>query len=211
MSFLHLKFHSSRQKHTSQKWCLEVHTTFFKEVRAKKRLSIVWRAKNDVFLAKINNFCWNFKHFLEIQGRQIWWFWMKTNGYNMWWFWRFFYQKHVFSSKNIVFCIGNSLIKLRFIEDLNASKYRKNNEKIMCPCKIWIFWRCSKIFKTHPNRILNSGKNRYWVFYLFFKNVGNSINTILIYLKFSCHTCFFACLWNMEKMDFCWYLLKERS
>ena len=119
-SFLHLKSHFGHQKWTSQKWCLEVHTTFFKEVRAKKRLPIVWRAKNDVFLAKINNFCWNFKHFLEIQGRQIWWFWMKTNGYNMWWFWRFFYQKHVFSSKNIVFCIGNSLIKLRFIEDLNA-------------------------------------------------------------------------------------------
>ena len=81
----------------------------------------------------------------------------------------------------------------------------------MYQCKIWDFWKCSKIFKTHPNRILNSGKNRYWAFYLFFKNLGNSINTILVYLKFSCHTCFFSCLWNMEKMDFCWYLLKKRS
>ena len=75
----------------------------------------------------------------------------------------------------------------------------------MYQCKIWDFWKCSKIFKTHPNRILNSGKNRYWAFYLFFKNMGNSINTILAYLKFSCHTCFFSCLWTIEKMTFCWY------
>ena len=77
--------------------------------------------------------------------------------------------------------------------------------------KIWVFWKCSKIFKTNLNRILNSGKNRYWAFYLFFKNLGNSINTILIYLTFSCRTYFFSCLWNMERMNFCWYLPKKRS
>jgi len=70
LSFLHSKFHSSRQKHTSQKWCLEVSTTFFKEVRAKKRLSVVWEAKkrggkrrflckNHQFLLKIQTFSWN--------------------------------------------------------------------------------------------------------------------------------------------------------
>ena len=80
----------------------------------------------------------------------------------------------------------------------------------MYPCKIWVFWKCCKIFETHLNRILNSGKDRFWAFYLFFKNLENSIKTILIYLKFSCHTCFFSCLWNMEKMNFCWYLPKKR-
>ena len=66
-SFLHLKFHCSRQKHTSQKWCLEVSTTFFKEVRAKKRLSVVqygrkkrrFLSKNHQFLLKIQTFSWN--------------------------------------------------------------------------------------------------------------------------------------------------------
>ena len=81
----------------------------------------------------------------------------------------------------------------------------------MYPCKIWDFWKCCKIFKTHPNRILNSGKDRFWAFHLFFKTVENSIDTILIHLKFSCHTYFFSCLWNMKKMNFCWYLPRKRS
>ena len=103
LSFLHLKFHSSHQKHTSQKWCLEVSTTFFKEVRAKKRLSVVWSVKNDVFQAKINQFCWKFKDFLEIQGCHTWWFWMKTDDYYMLWFLRFSSPKTCFFFKKYCF------------------------------------------------------------------------------------------------------------
>ena len=120
LSFLHLKFHSSCQKHTSQKWCLEVSTTCLKEVRAKKRLSVVWSVKNDVFRAKINQFCWKYKHFLEIQGCHTWWFWMKTDDYYMLWFLRLSSPKTCFSSKSIIFCIDNQDKKLKYMRILNA-------------------------------------------------------------------------------------------
>ena len=54
--FLHLKFHFGHKKWTSQKWCLEVHRTFFQEFRVKKRLSILKRMTNRQFLTKNDSF-----------------------------------------------------------------------------------------------------------------------------------------------------------
>ena len=50
MLFLHLKFRFGHKKWTSQKACLEVHTTVSKDSRAKKRFSVLWVPKNRRFL-----------------------------------------------------------------------------------------------------------------------------------------------------------------
>ena len=54
--FSHVKFHFGHKEWTSQKWCLEVHRTFSKEFRVKKRLSIVKTTKNHQSLRKMRVF-----------------------------------------------------------------------------------------------------------------------------------------------------------
>ena len=50
--FLGLKSHSGHKKLTSQKACLEVHTTVSKDSRAKKRFAVLRMTKNTTFGVK---------------------------------------------------------------------------------------------------------------------------------------------------------------
>ena len=50
--FLGLKSHSGDKKLTSQKACLEVHTTVSKDSRAKKRFAVLRMTKNTTFGVK---------------------------------------------------------------------------------------------------------------------------------------------------------------
>ena len=50
--FLDLTFDFCHKKWTSQKWCLEIHRTFYQEFRINKRLSILKRIRNRQFLTK---------------------------------------------------------------------------------------------------------------------------------------------------------------
>ena len=62
--FLGLKSHSGDKKLTSQKACLEVHTTVSKDSRAKKRFAVLRIAKNKTFGAK---------HYCKLQKTAIFW------------------------------------------------------------------------------------------------------------------------------------------
>ena len=59
------------------------------------------------------------------------------------------------------------------------------------------FWMVEKIAIECLNRMLK----KWWKF----------IKSIFWYRKYCCQGALFACFWKSEKMDFCWYLLKERS
>ena len=59
------------------------------------------------------------------------------------------------------------------------------------------FWIVEKIAIEYLNRMLK----KWWKF----------IQPIFWYCKYCCQGALFACFWKSEKMNFCWYLLKERS
>ena len=90
------------------------------------------------------------------------------------------------TSKNIVKKTFKSAKMNIFENSLNSSK-RVQIE----------FWIVEKIAIEYLNRMLK----KWWKF----------IKPIFWYRKYCCQGALFACFWKSEKMDFCWYLLKERS
>ena len=73
------------------------------------------------------------------------------------------------------------------------------------------FWKFFRFVKKRPNRVLNSGKNSYRAFDLKSEKPWKFIKPFFENHKYRCQGALLTWFQKSEKMDFTWYLFKERS
>ena len=101
--------------------------------------------------------------------------------------------------------------KSNFVDILHAENWKKLREKTCQKWKITQFWKSSKIINSAPNHVLNSRKNSYRVFDLKSKKSWKFIKPFFKNHKYRCQGALLTWFQKSEKMDFTWYLFKERS
>ena len=101
-------------------------------------------------------------------------------------------------------CLHSSLHKIFLDEDEGILPLL--NEFVATTCQNWKiaqFSKSFKIVKKAPNHVLNSGKNRYRVFWTESKTWKKFIMPMFGRKKFSRHVCVFLRFWKSEKIRFC--------